>query len=120
MARLNKHIARILGISRREADTLIDQGQVLVNGKAAILGEQPGPDAKITVSGKEIEKSTAAQYIALNKPVGYVCSRKQQDEHPTVYSLLPAELQKLKTVGRLDRDSSGIILLTNDGDFHTL
>ncbi len=96
---------------------MIDQGQVLVNGKAAILGEQPDSDAKITVSGKEIEKSTAAQYIALNKPIGYVCSRKQQDEHPTVYSLLPPELQKLKTVGRLDRDSSGIILLTNDGDF---
>ena len=56
-------------------------------------------------------------YLALNKPVGYVCSRKQQGENPTIYSILPEKYQKLKTVGRLDKNSSGLILLTNDGDF---
>lgn len=117
MIRLNKHIARILGISRREADTLIDDGKVKVDGKTAVLGQQPEADAEISVDGKIIDRSSAAQYIALNKPVGYVCSRKQQGDSPTIYSLLPPELQQLKTVGRLDRDSSGIILLTNDGDF---
>ena len=117
MTRLNKHIARILGISRREADTLIDSGKVKVNGKTAVLGQQPDANSAITVDGKTIDKSSTAQYIALNKPVGYVCSRKQQGDSPTIYSLLPPDLQQLKTVGRLDRDSSGIILLTNDGDF---
>ncbi len=117
MTRLNKHIARILGISRREADNLIDEGKVTVDGQIAKLGQQPSDTASIVVNGKEIDKSNTAQYIALNKPMGYVCSRKQQGESPTIYSLLPPELQQLKTVGRLDRDSSGIILLTNDGDF---
>ena len=56
-------------------------------------------------------------YVAFHKPVGYVCSRRAQGAVPTLYSLLPAEFSKLKTVGRLDKDSSGIILLTNDGDF---
>ncbi len=121
MTRLNKHIARILGISRREADNLIDDGKVTVDGEVAKLGQQPDTDALITVDGKEIDKSSEAQYIALNKPIDYVCSRKQQGDSPTIYSLLPPELQQLKTVGRLDRDSSGIILLTNDGDFaHTM
>lgn len=121
MTRLNKHIARILGISRREADNLINGGKVTVDGKVAQLGQQPDTDALITVDGVEIDKSSEAQYIALNKPVDYVCSRKQQGDSPTIYSLLPPELQQLKTVGRLDRDSSGIILLTNDGDFaHTM
>ncbi len=117
MTRLNKHIARILGISRREADGLIDDGKVTVDGKVAQLGEQPDQDARVTVNGQEINKSTATRLIALHKPTGYVCSRKQQGDSPTIYDLLPSELQQLKTVGRLDRDSSGIILLTNDGDF---
>ena len=56
-------------------------------------------------------------YVGLNKPAGYVCSRKAQGEFPTIYELLPAKYHDLKTVGRLDKDSSGLILLTNDGDF---
>ena len=56
-------------------------------------------------------------YLAMNKPVGYVCSRRRQDTAPTIYELLPADLQSLKTVGRLDKDSEGLILLTNDGEF---
>lgn len=117
MTRLNKHIARILGISRREADDLISHGQVTVDGKTAHLGQQSEKNASIVVGGQAIANDATAQYIALNKPVGYVCSRKQQGDSPTIYSLLPPEHQQLKTVGRLDRDSSGIILLTNDGDF---
>ncbi len=117
MTRLNKHIARTLGISRREADDLIDSGKVMVDGKTAHLGQQSEKHTSIVIDGKELDQDTPAQYIALNKPVGYVCSRKQQGDSPTIYSLLPPEIQQLKTVGRLDRDSSGIILLTNDGDF---
>jgi 23S rRNA pseudouridine2605 synthase len=65
----------------------------------------------------QIVTSKGFTYIMLNKPVGYVCSRKRQGDTPTMYELLPAELQELKSVGRLDKNSSGLILLTNDGDF---
>lgn len=117
MTRLNKHIALILGISRREADSLIEKGSVKVDGIVANLGQPLVVDSVVSVNGHEIAQTSDLQYIALNKPVGYVCSRRQQDDSPTIYSLLPDNLQQLKTVGRLDRDSSGIILLTNDGDF---
>lgn len=56
-------------------------------------------------------------YLGMNKPVGYVCSKRRQGEAPTIFELLPPEYRDLKTVGRLDKDSSGMILLTNDGDF---
>lgn len=117
MTRLNKHIALILGISRREADDLIDKKQVSVDGAIAQLGQQIDEGSEITVNGKSINKTSDLAYIALNKPVGYVSSRHKQGDSPTVYSLLPPEMHYLKLVGRLDRDSSGIILLTNDGDF---
>lgn len=89
MTRLNKHIARILGVSRREADNLITDGKVTIDGKVASLGEQSGENASVIVDGVEIDKSSTAQYIALNKPTDYVCSRKQQGDSPTIYSLLP-------------------------------
>lgn len=117
MTRLNKHIALILGISRREADSLIEKKTVKVNGEVARLGQQIDESSEVEVAGKKLDKTSKLLYIALNKPVGYVSSRHKQGESPTIYSLLPSELHPLKLVGRLDRDSSGIILLTNDGDF---
>ncbi len=114
--RLNKYLALQLGISRREADNLIAQGKVTLDGTVATLGARFTTET-IAVSGKPLNRQTAMQYIALHKPVGYVCSRKAQGDAPTVYDLLPPELHSLKLVGRLDKDSSGIILLTNDGDF---
>ncbi len=117
MTRLNKHIALILGISRREADNLIEKKSVTVDGAVAQLGQQIKETSEITVNGDSIGKTSELTYIALNKPVGYVSSRHKQGDSPTIYSLLPTELHYLKLVGRLDRDSSGIILLTNDGDF---
>jgi len=115
--RLNKQLALQLAISRREADNLIDKGIVLINGVPATLGARYQAGDTITVDGKEIKADTAYQYLIFNKPVGYVCSRKQQGDNPTIYELLPPEYHHLKPVGRLDRDSSGIILLTNDGNF---
>ncbi|HMS92981.1 MAG TPA: pseudouridine synthase [Candidatus Saccharibacteria bacterium] len=115
--RLNKFLALQLGISRREADTLIEKGAVTVNGTVATLGARCHETDIITVKGKPIATSTRYQYIAFHKPIGYVCSRRQQGDNPTIYSLLPHLLHHLKPVGRLDKDSSGIILLTNDGDF---
>ena len=115
--RLNKFLAERLGVSRREADDLIAQNKVLVNEKPAILGARIDKNDKVCYNGKIIPFETDYLYIAMNKPVGYVCSRRAQGSAPTLYELLPDEYRKLKTVGRLDKDSSGLILLTNDGDF---
>jgi 23S rRNA pseudouridine2605 synthase len=117
LARLNKHLALILGISRREADNLIAQQKVMINNQTATLGARFVEGDDITVSGKKLDNNVEYKYIALNKPVGYVCSRRQQGDNPTIYDLLPDELHNLKPVGRLDRHSSGIVLLTNNGDF---
>lgn len=114
--RLNKFLSTNYGISRREADELISAGKVLINGQKAVLGARIGKNDEVLLSGKEVLESKL-RYFALNKPVGYVCSKKRQGNTPTIYELLPSELQSLKSVGRLDKDSSGIILLTNDGDF---
>lgn len=115
--RLNKYLAFHVGISRREADDIITKGRVSINGKPASIGERVVASDDIRINGKPLDTSTSTDYIMLHKPVGYVCSRKQQGESPTIYTLLPEKHHSLKTVGRLDRDSSGLILLTNDGDF---
>ena len=115
--RLNKFLAERLGISRREADDLISAGKVLIDDKPAILGARIDKNSKVCYNKKIIPFDTDYLYIAFNKPVGYVCSRRAQGNALTLYELLPKEYQKLKTVGRLDKDSSGLILLTNDGDF---
>ncbi len=116
MPRLNKYIATNFGVSRREADNLISAGKVLVNNKTAVIGMQISDDDSVVVDGKKVSQDKLI-YLALNKPVDYVCSRKRQGDTPTIYELLPEKYQTLKSVGRLDRNSSGLILLTNDGDF---
>ncbi len=116
--RLNKYLALQLGISRREADVLIDSDMVHVDGKPAILGARITDSSTVMVSGRELSKTTREYvYIAFNKPTGYVCSRRAQGDSPTIYDLIPHEYHILKPVGRLDRNSSGLLLLTNDGDF---
>ncbi len=115
--RLNKFLAERLGISRREADDLIVCGKVFVDDKIAILGARITPDSNVRLGNEEIQFQNDYIYIMMNKPVGYVCSRKRQGDVPTIYELLPKKYQRLKTVGRLDKDSSGLILFTNDGDF---
>ena len=116
MLRLNKYLATNLGVSRREADNLISAGKILVNNKPAEIGARVEDGDEVVVDGKIISNATLI-YLALNKPAGYVCSRKRQGDTPTMYELLPEKYQSLKSVGRLDKDSSGLILLTNDGDF---
>ncbi|MDO4526752.1 MAG: pseudouridine synthase [Candidatus Saccharibacteria bacterium] len=115
--RLNKFLAERIGVSRREADELIAAGKVEVNGRPAVIGARIDKTDKVCYNKKIIPFTADYLYLALNKPVGYVCSRRAQGDSPTIYELLPKEYQKLKTVGRLDKDSSGLILLTNDGDF---
>ncbi len=115
--RLNKFLAERLGLSRREADEAIVAGRVTVNGQPAQLGARIDKSNKVCYNKKMVPFTTDFSYLAFHKPVGYVCSRRAQGSAPTLYDLLPKEYRKLKTVGRLDKDSSGLILLTNDGDF---
>lgn len=115
--RLNKFLAERLGLSRREVDDLIAAGKVLVSGKPAILGTHIDKNDTVCYNGSIIPYAVDYLYVGLNKPAGYVCSRRRQGETPTIYEILPKKYQNLKTVGRLDKDSSGLILLTNDGDF---
>lgn len=115
--RLNKVLAEVLGVSRREADDAIAAGHVTVNQKPARLGQRVDFSDEVCYNGKMVSLQAQHLYIALNKPAGYVCSRRRQGDTPTIYEILPEKYQNLKTVGRLDKDSSGLILLTNDGDF---
>lgn len=115
--RLNKYLAFHLGISRRQADERIEQGSVKINGNPANFGARVTNGDEVLVDGSPITPKTTYTYLALHKPRGYVCSRKQQGKIPTIYSLLPKKYHALKPVGRLDADSSGLLLLTDDGDF---
>jgi pseudouridylate synthase len=114
--RLNKFVALSLGVSRRKADELIEKGKIIVDGQPAKLGQQISKVNHVSYNGNSL-KIQDKKLIALNKPVGYLCSRASQGGVPTIYELLPKSLHHLKPVGRLDKDSSGLILLTNDGDF---
>ena len=109
-------MALSLGVSRRKADELIEQGKILVNGDRAVLGRQISQSDTVLHNSQELHIQPK-KLILLHKPVGYLCSRASQGGVPTIYELLPTSLHHLKPVGRLDKDSSGLILLTNDGDF---
>lgn len=109
-------MAQSVGVSRREADEIINAGKVAVNGKTAEIGLQVSSDDDVTFNG-DILRPKKFEYLLLNKPIGYVCSRAQQDDKPTIYAILPQRFHHLKTAGRLDADSHGLVLLTNDGDY---
>ncbi len=115
--RLNKHLAFHLGVSRREADSLIEQGRVDIDNNVAELGARISPASVISLDGKPLAQRERYTYLLFHKPVGYICSRRRQGEIETIYSLLPGKYHHLKPVGRLDKDSSGLIILTDDGDF---
>lgn len=115
--RLNKYLAFHLGVSRREADLLIEKGKVTINGTPAILGARLKEGDTVAVDGAAVAEKKEYTYLIFHKPAGYVSSRKQQGDNPTLYDLLPKEYHTLKPVGRLDKDSSGLLILTDDGDF---
>lgn len=96
---------------------MISAGRVTVDGAVATLGARLAETSIIAIDGAPLTATPEYRYILFNKPVGYVCSRKAQGDNPTIYDLLPKEFAPLKPVGRLDKDSSGVLLLTNDGDF---
>lgn len=112
--RLNRFIALATGMSRRDADKHIQQSHVQVDGQIATVVTSISADSLITLNGKRLAQQQRTT-IMLNKPVGYVCSRDGQGSK-TIYDLLPPEQHNLKPIGRLDKDSSGLLLLTNDGE----
>ena len=118
MIRLQKFLAEAGLASRRASEQIILAGRVEVNGKkASKLGTKVNPPHdKVTVDGKPL-RARRKIYVALNKPPGIVCSRKDEFNRASIYDLLPGEWQHLHSVGRLDYKSEGLIFLSNDGEF---
>src|SRR5437667_1083003 len=118
MLRLQKFLADAGVASRRASEQLILAGRVSVNGQTGCaLGSKVDPDHdEVAVDGKAV-RAKRRLYLALNKPPGCVCSRKDELDRPTIYELLPKEWRHLHSVGRLDYNSEGLIFLTNDGEF---
>lgn len=112
--RLNKYISASGYCSRREADKYIESGNVTVNGKKATIGSRVLPGQKVKVNGELIENKIEPVYIAFNKPVGIVSSTNPL-ERDNIIEFIRHE-QRIFPIGRLDKDSQGLILLTNDGD----
>ena len=114
--RINKYIAQSGIASRRKADELVLSGRVKVNGKVVtILGFEIRTKDKVTVDDKPIN-IVRYDYYRFYKPTGCITTKEDEKARKTIYDYLPNELQHLKPVGRLDKDSSGLIILTNDGD----
>ncbi len=112
--RLNKAISDSGYCSRREADTLIEKGRVTVNGEKSGLGDRVMPDDEVRVDGKLIKENTAEVYIMLNKPVGITCTTDTRFDDNVVDFVNHPE--RIFPVGRLDKPSEGLLLLTNEGD----
>lgn len=116
--RLNKFLSNSGVASRRKCDELISQGKVFVNGKVVSeLGLQINEKKdKVMVEGKQIKLPSSFVYIKLNKPKGYACTAADEKGRKTIYELIDTD-ERLFSIGRLDYDTEGLILLTNDGDF---
>ncbi len=113
--KLQKIIAERGYCSRRKAEELILQKKVTVNGSLANIGMRVDIKDKIKIDGEEVKNKENPIYILLNKPLGYVCTNSRSDEKD-VFSLVSLK-ERLFVVGRLDKNSRGLVLLTNDGDF---
>lgn len=118
--RLNKFLAEQGYSSRRGADALIEEGAVSVNGEIATLGQSVDPEKDVIEVNKNIllKKEEEKRYFILNKPIGYVCATKKTklDKKIILDFFTDPSLPRIYPVGRLDKDSSGLVLLTNDGD----
>lgn len=115
-SRLNKFIASSGLCSRRKADELIESGVVFVNGKKVTeLGFLVQEKDKVVVNQKLI-KPVKHEYYRFYKPAGYITTADDEKGRKTIYDILPENLNHLKPVGRLDKDSTGLLILTNDGD----
>ncbi len=115
--RINKFIAESGITSRRAADKLIEEGKVKINGKVCGLGDEVkvGVDL-VSVAGQTINVVKTYEYFIMNKPKGYICTAKDDKGRKTVLDLMPPTSKRVFPVGRLDYDTEGLLILTNDGE----
>lgn len=114
--RINKYLSQLGYCSRRAADKLIDQGRITINGALPEMGTKVEETDEICVDGKPIEKATTENvYLLVNKPVGIVCTTDSKVEKDNIVDFLNYPT-RIYPVGRLDKMSEGLILMTNDGD----
>lgn len=112
--RLNKYLSDAGVCSRRQADRWIEEGSVTVDGETASMGMKIAPDSKVCVHGKPVKKEEEKVLLAMNKPAGIVCTAEKREKNNIVdYMKYP---KRIYPVGRLDKDSTGLLLLTNDGE----
>ena len=112
--RLNKFLSDAGVCSRREADRLAESGRVTVDGRPAEPGQKVRKDQRILVDGRPVESQEKKVILAVNKPVGVVCTASQKDRAPNIVEMVRYP-SRVYPVGRLDKDSEGLILMTNDG-----
>ena len=115
LVRLNKYLSEAGVCSRREADRLIEAGDVLVDGQKAVPGMKVLPGQDVRVQGKKVEKETGLVLLAFYKPVGVVCTTDRRWDDVTVDQVLNYP-KRVFYIGRLDKDSEGLLLMTNDGE----
>jgi 23S rRNA pseudouridine2605 synthase len=114
--RLNRFLAAAGVGSRRDCDELIAAGRITINGKVCTdFSAQPGTSDHVKVDGKLVRPSPVVT-IMLHKPAGFVSTRKDQHARDTIFDLLPSKSSRLFNIGRLDAQTEGLLLLTNDGD----
>ena len=115
--RINKYLSEVGYCSRRRADRLIEEGKVTINGKVAEIGTKLEDDDNVEVEGQRIKKLTKQKkiYLAFNKPVGIVCTTNRRIEPHNIIDFIKYP-KRIFPIGRLDKDSEGLIFLTNDGD----
>lgn len=115
--RLQKHLSQCGIASRRKAEELIENGRVRINGRVASLGDKVDPKRdKVTVNGKNVVPVTEKVYIMLHKPRGFVTTMKDELDRKCVSDLVKNVGTKVYPVGRLDRNSEGLLIMTNDGE----
>lgn len=115
--RINKFLAECGVASRRAADKMIIDGEVKINGRICSLGDEVNlDDDNVTVNGKTVSTVKKYDYYILNKPKGYVCTVRDDKGRKTVMDLLPPNVKRVFPVGRLDYDSEGLLIMTNDGE----
>ncbi len=114
--RINKFLAEQGIASRRMCDAIIAEGRVAINGKTAVPGDDVKASDTVMLDGKILSHKVKYEYYMMNKPKGYVCTVKDDKDRKTVMQLLPAGAGRVFPVGRLDYDTEGLLLLTNDGE----